>query len=107
VCVYPDMNNATMLRRLAVLTLGLVALSTTACKKGPALEELKKVEEACNAKDKEKAIQIALEASKSNSSFQKAFDGVFEKVDDKSKANVCGGINLIELKSRIENGPAI
>jgi hypothetical protein len=32
---------------------------------------------------------------------------VFEKVDDKSKANVCGAINLSELKMRIENGPAI
>jgi predicted lipoprotein len=59
------------------------------------------------AKDKDKAIQIALDASKANSSFQKAFDGVFEKVDDKSKANVCGAINLSELKMRIENGPAI
>jgi hypothetical protein len=102
------MKNASVIaRRLVVLSLGLLALAATGCKKGPALEELKKVEEACAAKDKEKAIQIALDASKSNSSFQKAFDGVFEKVDDKSKANVCGAINLVELKSRIENGPAI
>jgi hypothetical protein len=102
------MKNASVIaRRLVVLSLGLLALAATGCKKGPALEELKKVEEACAAKDKEKAIQIALDASKSNSSFQKAFDGVFEKVDDKSKANVCGAINLSELKMRIENGPAI
>jgi|SRR5688572_21391548 hypothetical protein len=83
------------------------AIGLTGCKKGPALEEVKKIEEACNAKDKEKAIDIALKAAESNSSFKKAFDGVFESVEDKKKANVCGGINLAELKTRIENGPAI
>ncbi len=83
------------------------ALSLSGCKKGPALEEMKKVEEACTAKDKDKALDIALKASESNSSFKKAFDGVFESVPDKKKANVCGAANLVELKSRIENGPAI
>ncbi len=90
---------------LPALALALVTLS--GCKKGPALEELKKVEEACNAKDKEKAADIAMKAAESNSSFKKAFDGVFESVPDKSKANVCGAINLSEMKMRIENGPAI
>ena len=82
-------------------------LSLTGCKKGPALEELKKVEEACSAKEKDKALDLALKASEGNSSFKKAFDGVFDSVPDKSKANVCGGVNLSELKMRIENGPAI
>lgn len=85
----------------------VLSLSLTGCKKGPALEELKKVEEACEAKDKEKAVDIAIKAAEGNSSFKKAFDDVFKSVDDKKKANVCGGINLVELKSRIENGPAI
>jgi hypothetical protein len=58
----------------------LVALAgLTGCKKGPALEEVKKVEAACQAKDKDKAIEIALKASESNSSFKKAFDRVFER----------------------------
>lgn len=83
------------------------ALALGGCKKGPALEELKKVEEACSAKDKEKAVDIALKAAESNSSFKKAFDGVFESVSDKKQANVCGGANLGEMKLRIENGPAI
>jgi hypothetical protein len=91
-----------------IAPLFLVALvGLTGCKKGPALEEVKKVEEACQAKDKDKAIDIALKASESNSSFKKAFDGVFASVPDKKQANVCGSINLVELKSRIENGPAI
>lgn len=95
--------------KLSILpAVAAVALVTLAgCKKGPALEELKKVEEACNAKDKEKAVDIAVKAAESNSAFKKAFDDVFKSVDDKSKANVCGGINLSEMKMRIENGPAI
>jgi hypothetical protein len=41
------MKNASVIaRRLVVLSLGLLALAATGCKKGPALEELKKVEEA-------------------------------------------------------------
>jgi hypothetical protein len=96
------------LSNLALAPLALsFALALTGCKKGPALEELKKVEEACEAKDKEKAVDLAIKASEANSSFKKAFDEVFKTVDDKKKANVCGSINLIELKSRIENGPAI
>jgi len=77
------------------------------CKKGPALDELKKVEDACQAKDKDKAIDIALKAADSNSSFKKAFDGVFESVSDKKTANICGGASLTEMRMRIENGPSI
>jgi hypothetical protein len=84
-----------------------LSLGLTGCKKGPALEELKKVEAACEAKERDKAIEIAIAAADSNSAFKKAFDDVFKSVDDKKKANVCGAINLVELKSRIENGPAI
>lgn len=90
----------------AALTIAL-SLGLSGCKKGPALEELKKVEAACEAKDRDKAVEIAVAAADSNSAFKKAFDDVFKSVDDKKKANVCGAINLIELKTRIENGPAI
>ena len=82
-------------------------MTLSGCKKGPALEEVKKIEEACQNKDKEKALDIALKAAESNSSFKKAFDSTFESVPDKKNANVCGGVNLAELKTRIENGPSI
>lgn len=96
--------------KLSMLSPALVltsALALTGCKKGPALEEMKKVEDACAAKDKEKALDIALKATESNKLFKKAFDGTFESVSDKKQANVCGALMLVELKSRIENGPAI
>ncbi len=90
----------------AALTV-ILSLGLTGCNKGPALEELAKVEAACDAKDRDKAVEIAIAAADANKAFKKAFDDVFKSVDDKKKANVCGAINLIELKSRIENGPAI
>ncbi len=96
--------------KLSMLSPALVlalALASTGCKKGAALEELKKVEGACAEKDKDKAKELALKAAESNSSFKKAFDAVFASVPDKSQANVCGAINLSEMKMRIENGPAI
>lgn len=86
---------------LAVVSL----LAVSGCKKGPALEELKKVEEACTAKDKARAVDIAVAAAESNSAFKNAFEAVFASVPDKTVANVCGALNLIEMKSRIENGP--
>lgn len=94
-------------RALAVALAVVTLVPLTGCKKGPALEELKKVEDACKAKDKDKALDIALKAAEGNSSFKKAFDGVFQGVDDKKKANICGEVNLSEMKMRIENGPAI
>ena len=91
----------------AAALITIASLGLTGCNKGPALEELKKVEAACEAKDRDKAVEIAVAAAESNSAFKKAFDDVFKSVDDKKKANVCGAINLVELKTRIENGPAI
>jgi hypothetical protein len=87
------------------LVLVLAALSVTGCQKGPAKEEFKKIESACAAKDKEKALEIALAAYDSNTVFKKAFDGTFESVKDKKQANVCGAVPLVELGSRIDNGP--
>lgn len=92
-------------RSLAVIVLALATTPLLACAKGGAKEEYKKVEAACEAKDKEKALEIALAASESNSVFKKAFDGTFESVKDKKQANVCGAIPLMELGTRIENGP--
>ena len=90
---------------VASLAFALAALSLTGCQKGPAKEEFKKIETACAAKDKEKALEIALAAAESNTVFKKAFDGTFESVSDKKKANICGALPLVELGSRIDNGP--
>ena len=101
------MKTAVLTVRPFVLV-AVVALATlSGCKKGPALEEVKKIEDACQNKDKDKALDIALKAAESNSSFKKAFDSTFESVPDKKSANVCGGVNLVELKTKIENGPSI
>ena len=100
------MKSAMFARPVAVV-LAVSLFSLVGCKKGPALEEMKKVEEACAAKDKEKAVDIAIKAAESNSSFKKAFDEVFKGVEDKKKVNVCGALPMVELRTRIENGPAI
>jgi hypothetical protein len=70
------------------------AFALTGCKKGPALEEMKKIEDACAAKDKEKAIDIALKAA----GRAKAFDGTFESVSDKKQPTLRR--HHAELKSR-------
>lgn len=92
-------------RSLAAFALLALALPLTGCQKGPAKEEFKKIESACEAKDKAKAMEIAMAAYDSNTVFKKAFDGTFESVADKKQANVCGAIPLVELGSRIDNGP--
>ena len=87
------------------LVLAVAALSVTGCQKGPAKEEFNKIETACAAKDKEKALEIALAAYETNTVFKKAFDGTFESVKEKKQANVCGALPLVELGSRIDSGP--
>jgi len=101
------MKTATRAARPFVLVALTALVALPGCKKGPALEEMKKIEDACQSKDKEKALDIALKAAESNSSFKKAFDSTFDSVPDKKSANVCGGMNLVELKTQIENGPSI
>jgi hypothetical protein len=91
----------------SLLVLSLVSTFALAgCgKKEAALAAYAKVDEACKAKDKQKAVELAVSAAKENSVFQKAFDATFAEVSDKSKANVCG-VHGVELEQRIKNGPA-
>ena len=92
--------------RVHRIVLGLVLVVAAAgCgkDKAAALDEYKKIDEACKAKDKAKASEIAVKARDTNAAFKKAFDETFKDVgDDKSKANVCG-LYGSELESRLKN----
>ena len=82
-----------------------LVLAAAGCNKDKtaALDEYKKIEEACKAKDKAKASEIATKTRDSNAAFKKALDDTFKDIgEDKSKANVCGLYGL-ELETRLKN----
>lgn len=93
-----------MIRTALVLVGFALAAGATGCgkDKAAALEEYKKIDEACKAKDKAKAGELAVKARDANAAFKKAFDETFKDVSDPAKANVCG-IYGVELEARLKN----
>lgn len=93
-----------MIRTTLILIGFTLVVGATGCgkEKAAALEEYKKIEEACKAKDKAKASELAVKARDANPAFKKAFDETFKDAGDPSKANVCG-IYGVELEARLKN----
>ncbi len=78
------------MRNLVITATVLAAFCLAGCSdKEGARAEAQKMEDACAAKDKKKALDIALKARESNKAFKSAFNDAFPDVPPE-QANVCG-----------------